>query len=226
MNRGAVFFIMLLFFLYFSLVTGKIIADVDSSFEGAEEEGYENSDYSPNFDEPNKQISFYLNPFHQDVTETEYADSEQGESIFYRSEYTPAAGGNAFQGYVSDSEINNSAPAGSVEISFNTTMKSGRKSSRESMYFGDGYNNPFGGLISQINQVEKNQLSSTSTNPTGTFGMKLGIAQSSDYIGFEDKTLSAPLDSGVYFLLFACIAAGGYFISKKIAFIKIEDNLI
>lgn len=217
MNRGAVFFILMLAILYTSFVAGKIIAELDEpEFEISH--GNETIRYAEYDPAAVNSVSSYLNPF----SETEYSDvtlseSENGTSVPDVSNYYSSSGVHSTEGFASRSERKTSLPALATSSAGSDRYRSSRRSNPDHESFNLG-GNPFGGLVSQLVRIEEQQSSTASINSTGTFGMKLGYTETSSTDGFQDKTLGAPLDSGVYFLLIVSLAAGIYFIRKKTAF--------
>lgn len=217
MSRSALYFILFLFAVYFSCISGKIIADIDSSGETGDPffNSYDMSDETS--------VSEYLNPFAgfdlssgSEYSGGDYQGSDDSKPYYHNS----GSSGNFSRGFTFESSDSRNQRAGLPmgEGSSQISRSGYRKSSRENVVsFAPGSSNPFGGLISQLDQINKQQSSQGSgSNPTGTFGLKLGLTDNFEVLapGTPGDLEPIPLDDGVYFLLGACMILAGFFIFR------------
>lgn len=225
MSRSAVYFILFLFAVYFSFVTGKIIADIDSSGDPASQFESEELSYSGGSNSGGSSVSQYFNPFAGVKWNSEpYSspDANYSRRVSVADYSHSSSSGYSYNSFISSGSGSSGTSSrgggggGGSGTAYITSSGSGGSSGDEISFAPAG--NPFGGLISQLDQISRSQsgLAAGGTNPTGSFGLKLGVA---DEFGVQNAGTPGglepvPLDDGVYLLLTACLILAGLFIHR------------
>lgn len=217
MNKVLIFCILTSFIVYISSVAGKFLADMESDGSDhafAETESYEYAGGTEKSKESSE--DFYGNPFEGTSWNNNANFSNTRSQRRTRESYTPATSSYNFKGFIPSANKHSNSGGGGGGTAGIVMQSSSGQGSNESMNFGGGYSNPFGGLVAQLSRVAASEASVTNSNPTGTFGLRLGNFEDDQGMKLgSTEPHTAPLDSGAAFVLTLGITAALITLYKK-----------